>query len=80
MLTKGGFISEDTGKILRLQHKYSKSLSNLNKLLTVLGWKFKFSAQDSYLGYLFWRILQYPDLKPPLEIALNKISSAVRGV
>ena len=24
---KGGFKSEDTGKILRLQHKYSKSLS-----------------------------------------------------
>ena len=26
-ITKGGFKSEDTGKILRLQHKYSKSLS-----------------------------------------------------
>ena len=40
---EGGFNS----KILRLQHKYSKSLSweeNLNKLLTVLGGKFKFSA------------------------------------
>jgi hypothetical protein len=26
-LPKGGFMSEDTGKILRLQHKYSKLLS-----------------------------------------------------
>ena len=36
--------SEDTGNFLRLQHKYSKSLSwaeNLNKLFTVLGRKFK---------------------------------------
>ena len=44
--------SEDTGKFLRLQHKYSKSLSwaeNLNKLFTVLKGKFKSSAQDSEL-------------------------------
>ena len=39
---KGGFKSEDTGKILRLQRKYFKSLSwaeNLNPLFTVLGGK-----------------------------------------
>ena len=64
LLFKGGFKSEDTGKNLSLQHKYSKSLSwaeNLNKLFTVLGGKFKFSAQDSDLEYLCWRhqILQY---------------------
>ena len=37
---KGGFESEDTGKFLRLQHKYSKSLSwaeNLNKLFTLMA-------------------------------------------
>ena len=54
----GGFTSEDTGNFLLLQHKYSKSLSwaeNLNKLFTVLGRKFKFSAQDSDLEYLCWR-------------------------
>ena len=60
---KGGFKSEDTWNFLRLQHKYSKSLSwaeNLNKLFTVLGGKFKFSAQDNDLEYLFWqrKILQ----------------------
>ena len=51
-MLKGGFESEDTGKVLRLQHKYSKSLSwaeNLNKLFTVSGGKFKISAQDSDL-------------------------------
>ena len=51
-LLKGGFKSEDTGKILCLHHKYSKSLSweeNLNKLFTVLVEKFKFSAQDGDL-------------------------------
>ena len=69
---KGGFKSEDTGKFLRLQHKYSISLSwaeNLNKLFTVLGGKFKFSAQDSDLEYLFWRSKNSPvssDLEPPL--------------
>ena len=61
----GGFTSEDTGNFLLLQHKYSKSLSwaeNLNKLFTVLGGKFKFSAQDSDLEYLFWqqKYLQSP--------------------
>ena len=51
-MLKGGFESEDTGKVLRLQHKYSKSLScaeNLNKLFAVSGGKFKMSAQDSDL-------------------------------
>ena len=50
--SKGGFKSEDTGKFLLLKRKYSKLLSwpeNLNKLFTVLGGKFKFSAQDSDL-------------------------------
>ena len=69
---KGGFKSEDTGKCLHLQHKYSKSLScveNLNQLFTVSGGKFKFSAQDSDLEYLCWRCKNSPvssDLKPPL--------------
>ena len=70
---KGGFKSEDTGEFLLLQNKYSKLLSwaeNLNKLFTVLGGKFKFSAQDSDLEYLHWRCKNPPvssDLKPPLE-------------
>jgi hypothetical protein len=41
----------------------------LNKLFTVLGGKFKFSAQDSDLEYLFWKRKNPPvssDLKPPL--------------
>ena len=72
-LTKGGFKSKDTGEYLLLQNKYFKSLSlaeNLNKLFTVLVGKFKFSAQDSDLEYLFWRSKNSPvssDLKPPLE-------------
>ena len=40
------------------QRKYTKWLSwaeNLNKLFTFLGGKFKFSAQDSDLEYLFWQ-------------------------
>ena len=70
--TKGGFKSEDTEEFFRCQNKYSKSLSwaeNLNKLFTVLGGKFKFSAQDSDLEYLFWQRKNSPvssDLKPPL--------------
>ena len=42
----------------------------MNKLFTVLGRKFKFSAQDSDLGYLCWRCKNSQvssDLKPPLE-------------
>ena len=71
-ITKGGLKSEDTGEFLLLQNKYSKSLSwaeNLNKLLTVLDGKFKFSAQNSDLEYLFWICKNPPtssDLKPPL--------------
>ena len=45
---KGGFKSEDTEEFFHCQNKYSKSLSwaeNLNKLFTVLGGKFKLSAQ-----------------------------------
>ena len=77
---KGGFKSEDTGEYLLLQNKYSKSLSwaeNLNKLFTVLGGKFKFSAQDSNLEYLFWRSKNPPvssDLKPPLTFLVFKRS------
>ena len=65
-------MSEDTGGFLHCQNKYSKSLSwakNLNKLFTDLGGKFRFSAQDSDLEYLFWQCKNHPvssDLKPPL--------------
>ena len=41
----------------------------MNKLFTVLGGKFRFSAEDSDLAYLFWRSKNHPvssDLKPPL--------------
>ena len=47
---KGGIMSEDTGRFLLLQNKYSKLLSwakTLIKLCSVLDGKFKFSAQDS---------------------------------
>ena len=69
---KGSFKSEDTGEFLLLQNKYSKLLSwaeNFNKMFTVLGRKFKCSAQDSNLEYLSWRSKNLPvssDLKPPL--------------
>ena len=68
-------MSEDTGKIICLQHKHSKSLSwaeNLKKLFTVLGGKFKFSAQDSDFEYLCWRCKNSPvssDFKPPSLIS-----------
>ena len=77
--TKGGFKSEETGRFLHLQNKYSKSLSwaeNLNKLFTVLGGKFKFSAHDSNLEYLSWRSKNPPvssDLKPPLGNSRLKV-------
>ena len=70
---KGGFKSEDTGELLLLKNKYSKLLSwaeNFNKMVAVLGGKFKFSAQDSDLEYLFWRSKNPPvssDLKPTLS-------------
>ena len=51
----GGFMSE---VFLHCQNKYSKPLSwaeNLNNLYTVLGGKFKFSAEDSDFEYLFWQ-------------------------
>ena len=42
-----------------------------------MGWKFKYSAQDSDLEYLCWRCKNYPvsfDLKPPLtESVLGEI-------
>ena len=74
MNSKGGFMSEDTGGFLYCQNKYSKSLSlaeNLNKLFTDSGGKFKFSAQDSDLEYLFWQCKNPPvssDIKPPLAV------------
>ena len=69
-------MSEDTGGFLHCQNEYSKSLSwaeNLNKLFTDLGRKFKFSAQDSDLEYLFWQCKNPPvssEIKPPIVIAL----------
>ena len=56
--TKGGFFSESEIRSSNLQiskMNYSKSLSwtwILNKLLTLLGGKFKFQAQDSNLEFL----------------------------
>ena len=44
----------------------------MNKLFTVLGGKFKVSAQDIDLEYLCWRCKNSPvssDLKPPLSIS-----------
>ena len=81
---KGGFKSEDTVGFLLLQNKYSKSLSRakkINKLLTDLGGKFKFSAQDSDLEYLFWRCKNPPvssDLNPPLTTKLNIYCNKVK--
>ena len=52
MLLKAAFCQ----KIWCGSKKYAKSLSwaeNLNKLYTVKGGKFKFSAQDSDLAYFF---------------------------
>ena len=46
---------------------------NLNKLFTVLGRKFKFSAEDSDLEYLWWQCKISSissDIKPPLEITI----------
>ena len=52
----GGMISEDNGRFLLLQKKYSKSLywaENLNFLPITVNNLFKFSAQDSNLEFLF---------------------------
>ena len=71
--------SKETGGFLHCQNKYYKSLSwaeNLNKLFTDLGGKFKFSAQDSDMEYLFWQCKNPPvssDLKPPLKVDENII-------
>ena len=48
----------------------------MNKLFTVLGGKFKFSAQNIDLEYLIWQGKNSPvssDLKPPLKITISKI-------
>ena len=64
-------MSEHTEGFLYCQNKYPKSLfwaENLDKLFTDLGGKFKFSAQDSDLEYLFWQCKNPPvssDIKPP---------------
>ena len=45
------------------------SAEKVDKLVTVLGGKFKFSAQDSDLEYSCWRCKNFPvssDSKPPL--------------
>ena len=69
---KGGLKSEDTGEFLHCKDRYSRLLpwiENLNNSFTVLGSKFKFSAQDSDLKYLSWQCKNPPassDLKPPL--------------
>ena len=71
---KGGFKSEETGRFLLLQDKYSKLLSwaeNLNFPPKTINNLFKFSAQDSDLKYLSWRSKNSPvssDSKPPLCI------------
>ena len=46
--------SEDTGRFLLLQKKYSKSLSLAENLNLTANNLFKFSAQDNNLEYLFW--------------------------
>ena len=71
---KRGLKSEDTEEFFHCQNEYSKSLfwaENSNKLFTVLGKKFKFSAQDSDLENLFWHPKNFQvssDLKPPLVL------------
>ena len=67
---KGGFKSEDTGEFFHC-HFHSLSLAdNLNKFFTVLGRKFKISAQDSDMEYLCWQCKDSQvssDLKPPYK-------------
>ena len=82
---KGGFKSEDTGGFLLLQNKYSKALSwaeNLNKLFTDLGVKFKFSAQDSDLEYLFRRSKDPPvssDIDQNYEQSQQKLGTILEN-
>ena len=73
--------SEDTGKIIHLRHKYSKSLcwaENLNKLFNVLGGKIKFSFQDSDLEYLCKNTPVSFDLKPPLVWLIKRPNAQLR--
>ena len=70
--TKGGIMSEDTGRFLLLQ----KNIPNLypeqikkNFQPLAVNPLFKFSAQDSNLEYLFWRSKNLPvssDIISPL--------------
>ena len=58
----------------RLEDFYISKINIPNpypELFTDLGGKFKFSAQDSDLEYLFWRCKNPPvssDLQPPLAL------------
>ena len=63
-ITKGGFFSESAIRFSNLpifKKKYSKKLSsawNLNLLFTVIGGKFKFKFQDSFLEYFYFGDLE----------------------
>ena len=53
LFSKGGFLSEDIMMLVTLPNYGAKSqpwAENLNKLFTVMGCKFKFSAQDCDLA------------------------------
>ena len=70
-------MSEHTGRVLLFHDKYSKLLSwakNLNKLFTVMGGKFKFSAQDrDFYGEV--KNLPVPsDIIPPLKHSTTQTS------
>ena len=61
-LSKGGFFSESAICFPNLQKIYSKNYPELEIKISrqyhfsVLGGKFQFQAQDSFLEYFFWRI------------------------
>ena len=85
-VSKGSFKSEGTGGFLLLQKIYSKSLSwaeNLNKLFTVVGGKFKFSAHDRIIKGLVFCYQNCSDLlweKIVLVIKKNLKFEAEGGV
>ena len=72
-VVKDGFRSEETGRILHCQNKYSKLISwaeNLNCPPKSVNNLFKFSAQDTDLEDLFLQCKKPPvpfDRKPPLS-------------
>ena len=58
---------------LTVQCGQKNRAESLSKSFTVMGRKFKFSAQDCDLEYLCWRCKIFPvssDLKPPLVLRL----------